>query len=127
MDFDPADFEDFKDFKELDENSISKSKVGWLTKTLMRMLLPWTMKRFVTELNAAGIALSKKATALFQDVDRIDIIPIRAVDVRGFQIILDNMVALYFCQEGDRFVYDGFELGPQEEGDITVFDGLWHE
>lgn len=119
MDFDPADFENLKD--------INKSKVGWLTKTLMRMLLPWTMKRFVTELNASGIALSKKAGELFEGVDRVDIIPIRAIDVRGFQIILDNVIALYFCQEEDHFVYDGFELGPQEEGDITVFDDLWRE
>ncbi len=63
-----------------------------------------------------------KAHELFSKSERIDIFP--AATPRGFIIVLDRETALYFYQDGDHFVYDGFEMGEYEKGDVTIFDSL---
>ncbi len=63
----------------------------------------------------------EKAHEAFSRTHCIDLLPSRSGS-RGFQIILDHNTALYFYQDGDHFVYDGFEMGEYDEGDVTIFD-----
>ncbi len=51
---------------------------------------------------------------------RIDIFPL--LERRGFMLVIENKLSLWFYQDGDGFKYDGFELGEYEKGDISVFD-----
>ncbi len=67
--------------------------------------------------------VAEEADHLFRRVERIDIFLSRAGN-RGFQIILDGTTALYFNQDGDHFVYDGWEVGKYEKGDVTLFDNV---
>ncbi len=120
MENDPRGFDDLK---EIDRGFLEQTKVSWLTKILLGISLSWGMARLARELNSPCIEASKKAHALFQKVERVDFVPSRST-MRGFQIILDGLLSLYFSQEGDHFVYDGFEMGPYDEGDVTVLDKL---
>lgn len=131
MAIDPRGFEELTkggfgggDFKEIDGEFLRQAKVSWLTRALLAIALPWGLGRLAKELGGPGIEMSKKAHALFAAARRVDIIPSHS-DVRGFQIVIDGMLSLFFVQDGDCFAYDGFELGrPFEEGDVTVFDGM---
>lgn len=114
---------DPKDFRELDQKFLDKMKVSWLTRTLLAISLSWGMSRLAKELSIPGIETSKAAHALFQKVERVDIVPSHS-NMRGFQLILDGLLSLYFSQEGDHFVYDGFEMGPYDDGDVTILDKL---
>lgn len=62
-----------------------------------------------------------RAHEIFSHVERIDLLRSRSGS-RGFQLILDSNTALYFYQDGDHFIYDGFEMGEYEKGDVTIFD-----
>jgi uncharacterized membrane protein (UPF0136 family) len=123
MEIDPRGFNDLKGIEEIDQAFLEKARVSWLTKILLGISLSWGMARLARELNLPGIEASKKAHALFQKIGRIDFVPSRST-MRGFQIILDGLLSLYFSQEGDHFVYDGFEMGPYDDGDVTVLDKL---
>lgn len=126
MAIDPRGFDDLKngDFREVDGEFLKQAKVSWLTRTLLAIALPWGLGRLARELGGPGIEMSKQAHALLAKAERIDLIPSQS-DLRGFQLVVDNMLSLYFVQDGDHFIYDGFELGrPIEEGDVTIFDGM---
>lgn len=123
MENNPREFDDLKEIEEIDRAFLERAKVSWLTKVLLGISLSWGMSRLARELSLPGIETSKKAHALFQKVGRVDFIPSRS-SMRGFQIILDGLLSLYFSQEGDHFVYDGFEMGPYDEGDVTILDKL---
>jgi len=64
-----------------------------------------------------------KAHEVFSGIERVDIFP-AADGSRGFILVLNKKTALYFYQDGDHFVYDGFEIGEYDGGDVTIFDGL---
>ncbi len=72
-----------------------------------------------------GIAnpMFSEAHDLFSKVRRIDLLPLK-FGYRGFMIVLDKKTALYFHQDYDHFIYDGFEMGKYEKGDVTIFDNL---
>jgi hypothetical protein len=118
MEFDPRSF----DTQEIDEEFLKKSKVSWLTRKLLSFAVPWGLGRLTKELSGPSIEMSRKAHALFAKAERIDVIP-SSGELRGFQLVVNNMLALYFVQDGEYFVYDGFEMGPREGGEVTVFDG----
>lgn len=112
------DFEDEKvrwDFKNLRESGIS-----FKTRLLLRVSPLRGIKSLSRELGVDP-DIAEKAHAAFEHVKRIDILPGTSGE-RGFQIIIDGSTALYFCQDGDHFVYDGFENGEYEKGEVTVFD-----
>jgi hypothetical protein len=117
MDLDPQELGDF------DSDFLKHAKVSWLTKLVLGVSLKWGMARLARELAMPGGKLCKKAHALFDEVEKVDIIPSRS-DMRGFQIVLNRGLSLFFYQDGDHFVYDGFEMGPYPGGDVTVFDKL---
>lgn len=118
MDFDPRSF----DGQEIDGEFFKRAKVSWFTRLLLSIALPWGLGRLAKELHGPELERSKQAHALFVKAQRVDIIPSQE-DRRGFRLVLDNILSLYFVQDGDHFAYDGFELGPCEDGDVTVFDG----
>lgn len=53
---------------------------------------------------------------------RLDFFPLKSS--RGFKIVIDNKFCLWFFQEGDHFVYDGWGAGKHSKGDISIFDKL---
>ena len=69
----------------------------------------------------------KEAEALhefFLKSNRIDIITSKG-GTRGFKLLIDQKTALFFYQEEDKFVYDGWEVGKYEEkGKVTIFDNF---
>lgn len=67
--------------------------------------------------------VADKAHALFEGTQTIDIVP-SVSNSRGFQLIIDRQTALYFYQDGEHFVYDGFEMGQYDKGQVTIFDSL---
>ncbi|PIP26551.1 MAG: hypothetical protein CO140_00490 [Candidatus Moranbacteria bacterium CG_4_9_14_3_um_filter_40_7] len=67
---------------------------------------------------------AEKLHEIFSQSRRIDLIPAKGHG-RGFKIIIDQKTALFFDQDGDKFVYDGWEAGEYEEkGKVTIFDDL---
>ena len=110
-----------RDLTEIDGEFLERAKVSLLTRILLSLSFGWGMSRLAKELSRPGLETSKKAHALFGRVERVDIVPSRS-NMRGFQIVLDGLLSLYFSQDGDHFAYDGFEMGLFEDGDVTVFD-----
>jgi len=58
---------------------------------------------------------------LFDGTKRIDFFPLTGGQL-GFMLIIDNSFSLWFYQDNDRFVFDGYEIGEYENGDVTVLD-----
>jgi len=100
-------------------------KVNWFTKILLRLWPKLMMKRFAQKLGIKNPVFDQ-LHEVFSKVSRIDFIPFTPSQSgsRGFMIILDQKTALYFYQDGDHFVYDGFEMGEYDKGEVTVFDSL---
>lgn len=99
-----------------------KIKITWLDKILLKFWPFLAMKHLAKKMKIKN-PIFDQAHALFTKVDRIDLMPSRSEE-RGFIIILDRQTALYFYQDGDRFIYDGFEMGEYDKGDVTIFDQI---
>lgn len=99
---------------------LKKSGVDWWTRVLLRFA-PLRGVRRLSRKMGIDPDIADKANALFAGTERVDIVPSRT-GTRGFQIILNRSTALYFYQDGDHFVYDGFESGEYDKGDVTLFD-----
>lgn len=97
-------------------------KINWLTKLYIKLFPKQFLKQAVKE-NKGNPQRIDYAEKLFAGCKRIDIKPLSG-NSRGFIITLDNNFSLWFFQDGDTFVYDGFETGEYTDGEITVFDGL---
>lgn len=112
------DFEGKKikfDFKNLRESGIR-----FWTRVWLRLWPIYGVRRLSRELGM-NPDITENAQRTFENAERIDIMPSTS-GIRGFQLIIDRSTALYFYQDGDHFVYDGFESGDYENGDVTVFD-----
>ena len=96
-------------------------KFNWLTKTLMK-ISPRLLFRWAAFDNKLDYAKVEQANKLFSNTKRIDFSPFGGVHGRGLVMYLDNKLSLHFYQDGNTFYYDGFEIGPYENGDVTVFD-----
>ncbi|OGL69602.1 MAG: hypothetical protein A2745_02200 [Candidatus Harrisonbacteria bacterium RIFCSPHIGHO2_01_FULL_44_13] len=119
-DFDELDLENKKmawDFKSLKEGGID-----FWTRLLLRVW-PLAGIRRLTRKMGIDPDIADKANALFANSERIDIVPSQSGE-RGFQLIIDQSTCLYFYQDGDRFVYDGYETGKHKKGKVTVFDDI---
>lgn len=115
------DADDFENRKvKFDLKNLRESGIGLWTRFLLRIWPLAGIKRLSRELGLDPDAAAK-AHAAFKHAERIDIVPSQS-GLRGFQLIIDRSTALYFYQDGDHFVYDGFESGEYEKGDVTVFD-----
>ena len=97
-------------------------KPGLLVRLMLRFIPVVGFKMLNKKLGVKNGAF-EKAHDVFSRVDRVDLFP-SGSGSRGFILILDKKTALYFYQNSDHFVYDGFELGEYDGGDVTLFDGL---
>jgi len=97
-------------------------EINWLTKLFIKFFPKQFLKQALRENNADPRNIDY-AQKLFGDCRRIDIQPLSGEN-RGFIITLDNNFSLWFFQDGDHFVYDGFETGAYDNGEVTVFDDL---
>ena len=99
-----------------------EKQLSWFVKTLLKL---WPRLGMLYLSKNIGIRnpIFDKAQEIFGQSERIDIFP--AAAPRGFVIVIDRQTALYFYQDGDHFVYDGFEMGEYEKGDVTIFDGKY--
>lgn len=115
-DFEDLDLEKIK----FDHKNLKEGGVSLRTRILLRL---WPIKgmEFLAKELGMDSEIMEKADRLFYGADRVDIVPSTS-GARGFQIVLDQRTALYFVQDGDRFVYDGCEEGEYEKGTVTVFD-----
>jgi hypothetical protein len=98
-------------------------KINWFTKILMRFA-PKTFLLFAAKKQGIKPQRIDYAMKLFGGNSRVDIHPLPSQSGRGFIVILDNKLSLYFYQDGDHFYYDGCEMGEYEKGDVTIFDRL---
>ncbi len=103
-------------FEDLKENG-----VGWWTRFLLRIAPMYGAMR-LARLLGFDPDLGERLHFLFAPTRRVHVEPLCS-GLRGFQLIINNMTALYFYQNGDHFEYDGFEVGHYEDGKVTVFDG----
>ncbi|MEK7463255.1 MAG: hypothetical protein AAB621_02750 [Patescibacteria group bacterium] len=99
-----------------------KFEINWFTKLLLKFWPSLAMKRMAKEMGIENPVFDQ-FHEVFSKVERVDIFPLQSGS-RGFMIVLDQKTSLYFYQDGDHFVYDGFEMGEYEKGDITIFDNL---
>ncbi len=95
--------------------------INWFVKLLLRVWPSMAMRYFSRQMGIVN-PIFDKANDLFSRTERIDLIPTGIG--RDFMIIIDGKTALYFYQDGDHFVYDGFEMGEYEKGDVTIFDEI---
>ncbi len=115
----------YQDSEQVDVYAMSDIKdlpFSWWEKCLLRIAPKLFMKRQLAQYNIAGSAIDYAHT-LFGD-RKIHIFPLSGYTGRGFVISMDNALTLWFIQDGDRFVYDGYEIGEYVDGDVTVFDTL---
>lgn len=94
---------------------------GW-TKLLLKYAPRLALRRLTRKMGVPPETVEGFHDA-FSKTRRVDIFPTQA-GFRGFIIVLDSRISLHFYQDGDHFVYDGYEAGPYEKGDVTVFDDL---
>ena len=101
---------------------MSGVKITWFTKLIFKLWPGLAMVRMARKMGISD-PLFDEAQELFSRVRRIDVLP-SASGLRGFILVLDRKTALYFYQDGDHFVYDGFEMGRYDKGDVTIFDEI---
>ena len=97
-------------------------KINRLTKLFIKFS-PKGFLKYTARSQAINPSRLDYAEKLFRDCRRIDIQPLSGSH-RGFIIFLDNKFSLWFYQDGDHFVFDGYEMGEYDDGEVTVFDGL---
>lgn len=68
--------------------------------------------------------LSEKAQDLFLETKTVELHPLTSSMGRGYSLVIDRKLALFFYQDGDHFVYDGYESGESNPGNVQVFDRL---
>lgn len=103
-------------------NNKNKDKVSWFTKLGLKYFPNTVLKNLAKDKNINNIVFDKLHD-VFVKTNRVDIFPCKA-NSRGFILVLDKETALYFYQDGDHFVYDGFEMGEYDNGDVTIFDQI---
>lgn len=93
---------------------------------LLIKVLPKLFFRKVAAEQGIGSDLPELAEKLFRKAKRIDFQPLSGGQ-RGLVIFIDQKFSVWFYQDGDHFIYDGFEIGEYDKGEVTVFDNLRHE
>ena len=98
-------------------------KINWFTKVLMRYA-PKIFLRYAAEEQGVDYGDVDKAMKLFGEGKRIDFQPLSGVNGRGLIIFIDKKLSLWFFQDGDKFKFDGYEMGEYDKGEVTVFDKI---
>lgn len=107
---------------DLKPGDMSQLPFPWWKKILLKFFPKSFMKLTAWELDIDEDAIDY-AEKLFRD-KKIHLEPLSGTGGRGFIISIDNKMTLWFYQDGDHFVYDGFEMGEYDDGDVTVVDRL---
>jgi hypothetical protein len=104
---------------------IDEHVLPWHRRLLLRFWPRMAMRIFSREIDADYSVLESINGAL-QGIEHVDIFPFspREGGHRGFMLVLDRKMALYFYQDGESFRYDGYEMGEYDKGDVSVFDDM---
>jgi len=113
----------FAEEEEFEKLKINKLEMPWHTKILMRFC-PKLFMRLHAKKMGINNPVFAEAHELFSKVRRIDLFPQGGRNGRSLIVVLDRKTTLFFYQDGDHFVYDGFEMGEYEKGDVTIFDDI---
>ncbi|MDP2934110.1 MAG: hypothetical protein Q8N81_08385 [bacterium] len=97
--------------------------ISWWKKLLLKFWPKLAFRFFASELGIAN-PVFEQLQEIFTKVKRVDVFPLTSSGSRGFMLVLGQKASLWFYQDGDHFVYDGFEMGEYEKGDVTIFDHL---
>jgi hypothetical protein len=100
---------------------LSKVPIPWYEKLLLKLSPRWFMLHYMKKQNLDQGMLDA-AYKLF-DNKQIHIEPLTGNN-RGFIITINNGFSLWFYQDGKHFKFDGHEIGPYDDGDVTVLDKL---
>lgn len=100
---------------------MKRDDISIFTKLLLKYCPNLAMRILAKKMGIKNIIFDKAHEALFK-TERIDFFP--TVGGRGLVMVIDRETALFFYQEGDHFVYDGYEMGSYNKGDVTIFDDL---
>lgn len=115
--------ENLMDIEQKKLEDIENVKISLLTRMLLWFSPAMGVIRLANEMGFSGGELSRRAHQAFEKIKRVDVF-ISESGERGFIVLLDRQVALFFSQDGDHFAYDGFEMGEYQAGDVTLFDGI---
>ena len=95
-------------------------KLSRFSSVLSRYFPNWFTRRLVRKLGTSSENIDL-ADELFRGKE-LDIKPRNTG--RGFMLIVDKHFSLWFRQDGDHFIYDGWEAGEYSRGDVTLFDAM---
>ena len=98
-------------------------EIGRFTKLLLKFWPKLSMKRMAQKMGIEN-PIFDKVHEIFSQIKRVELLPLQSGN-RGFMLVLDSKTTFYFYQDGDHFIYDGFEMGEYEKGDVTIFDNIW--
>jgi hypothetical protein len=98
-------------------------RLNWFIKFLARFS-PKSLFKLAARDNKLDYAKVESAEKLFRDAKRIDFQPSGGANGRSLIMYIDKKLSLHFYQDGNTFTYDGFEMGPYDDGDVTVFDKM---
>lgn len=116
----------FNPFPDSSKELPKPSKITWLDKFLLKFWPSLEMKRMAKTMKIDNIIFDK-LHEVFANTKRIDLFPLNPEMGRGFMLVLNKQTALYFYQDGNHFIYDGFEMGEYNEGEVTIFDHLYRK
>ena len=113
---------------------MSEIKLSWSTKFLLKFFPQIAMHLFAHKMGIKK-PLFDQFHQVFTQTNRIDLLPLSGDGSRGFILVVNRKTALWFFQEGDHFIYDGYEMacspksyrvgrrrGAYNKGDVTIFD-----
>lgn len=119
MNFDDYNEEELRGLDEMVKEG--RKSIPWWERMMLKFF-PWLyFKKFAKKMGIENPSFDQ-LHEVFSKTERVDLFPLNSQRGRGFLLVLDQKTALYFYQDGDRFIYDGFEMGEYEKGDVTVFD-----
>ena len=104
--------------EEKDENK--SVKISPLMRLFLWLAPDYALKLLARRSGDGEIIFDKLHEALVS-TKRVDLFKTGS-NSRGFILVLDQRTALFFYQDGDHFIYDGWETGEYGKGEITILD-----
>lgn len=98
-----------EEFDDIEPGDMSRLDFPWYKKLLLKFF-PHVFMRLEASKLGLDDDMIDNAEHLFAG-KKIHIQPLSGVSGRGFIIFVDNKMSFWFFQDGDHFVYDGFEMG----------------
>ena len=97
------------------------TRMTWFNKFLLKFHPKLAIPIYLKKMGVENPVFDKVHEAFFK-TERIDFFP--SVAGRGFVLVVDRRTALFFYQKGYHFVYDGYEMGKYNKGDVRVLDDI---